>query len=602
MKATRIRAPEALGPPLAAAFLVTLVAAAGWVDSAELLVRDALLRTRPRSAAASVAAVVVDEEAIGAVGPWPWERERLAALVERIGAAGAAGVAVDLLLAETRPGDEALAAALAARPSVLAAAPDGMRRWLLPGSRLRGASEVAHVSFAVDRDGVVRGFLATRQLDGLSLGAMPLAAARLLRPEMPVPVGASIRPGFRSAGEVPTWSAADVLSGTLPEDALRGRVCFVGSVAAGVGDRVVSPLSARGTPDPGVLVQAAATESILTGDLYERLPPFVAGGLTGVLTWGAMALRRRVAPGRALAAAAVPLLAVPAGIVSLLWAGWELPLLATAFGGLAATAGPELWRLAADRRRAAVAVRRIGELEALTATLESERKDDAEARRVLAHELKTPLTSVRGLAQLLSGFDLSEERRRSVAGIVARESARLAEMVETLLDLERIKLRAFRKASSPIDLPELVRERAVLLASDGQREIRFSGEPGLVVRGDAALLARVVDNLVGNALKFAPGEPVDVAVAGAGGDSVCLTVRDRGPGILPGEREEIFRRFARGGSAAAVPGLGLGLAFVAEIVKWHGARIDVEAPGSGGSLFRVTFPASDGGTEPRRRA
>lgn len=596
-----MRATEGLGPPLAAAFLVTLVAAAGWVDSAELLVRDALLRTRPRAAAISVAAVVVDEEAIGAVGPWPWDRERLAALVERIGAAGAAAVAVDLLLAETRPGDEALATALAARPSVLAAAPDGTKRWILPASGLRAASEVAHVSFAVDRDGVVRGFLATRQLDGLSLGAMPFAAARLLRPEIPLPVGAPIRPGFRSADEVPTWSAADVLSGSLPEGALRGRVCFVGSVAAGVGDRVVSPLSERGTPDPGVLVQAAATESLLTGDLYKRLPPFVAGGLAGLLTWGATALRRRVAPRLAPAAAAVPLLAVPAGMASFLWAGRELPLLATAFGGLAATAGPELWRLLADRRRAAVAVRRIVELEALSATLESERKDDAEARRVLAHELKTPLTSVRGLAQLLAAFDLGEERRRSVAGMVARESTRLAEMVETLLDLERIKLRDFRRAASLVDFPELVHERAEFLASGGEREIRYSGEPGLVVRGDAALLVRVVDNLVGNALKFAPGEPVDVAVGPAGGESVCLTVRDRGPGIPSGEREEIFRRFARGGSAAAVPGLGLGLALVAEIVRWHGGRIDVEAPGSGGSLFRVTLPAAGGGVEPRRR-
>jgi len=596
-----MQAAENLGPPLAAALLVTLVAAAGWLDSAELLVRDAFLRTRPRAAAESVAAVVVDEEAIRAVGPWPWERERLAALVERIGAAGAAAVAVDLLLAEARPGDEVLAAALAARPSVLAAAPDGTRRWLLPAASLSAASGVVHVSFAVDRDGVVRGFLATRQLDGLSLGAMPFAAARLLRPEMPVPVGASIRPGFRSAGKVPTWSAADLLSGTLPEDALRGRVCFVGSVAAGVGDRVVSPLSARGTPDPGVLVQAAATESILTGDLFERLPPFVAGGLAGFLTWGATALRRRVAPGPVLAASAIPLLAIPAGTASFLWAGRELPLLATALGGLAATAGPELWRLLEDRRRAAAAARRIVELEALAATLESERKDDAEARRVLAHELKTPLTSVRGLAQLLSGFDLGEERRRSVADMVARESSRLAEMVETLLDLERVKLKDFRRASSLVDLPELVRERTVFLTSGGEREIRFSGEPGLVVRGDAALLVRVVDNLVGNALKFAPGEPVDVTAGPAGGESVCLTVRDRGPGIPAGEREEIFRRFARGGSAAAVPGLGLGLAFVAEIVKWHGGRIDVEAPGSGGSLFRVTFPASGGGTETRRR-
>lgn len=586
---------------MTAALLVTLVTAAGWVDSAEFLVRDGLLRTLPRAAAESVAAVVIDEEAIGAVGPWPWDRDRLAALVERIGAARAVGVVFDILLPEARPGDDALAAALGSLPTVLAAAPDGTKRWLLPAPGLRAVSEVAHVSFAVDRDGVVRGFLATRHLGGLALGAMPFAAARLLRPEIPLPVGAVVRPGFRSSGAVPAWSAADVLSGRLPHGALRGRVCFVGSVAAGVGDRVVSPLSARGTPDPGVLVQAAATESVLTGDLCERLPPFVAGGLAGLLTWGATALRRRVAAGLAPAAAVVPLLAIPAGIFSLLWTGWELPLLATAFGGVVVTAGPELWRLLEDRSRAAAAARRIGELEALAAALESELKDDAEARRVLAHELKTPLTSVRGLAQLLSGFNLGEERRRSVAGMVARESARLAEMVESLLDLERIKLKDFRKASSLFELSELARERSAFLASGGGREIRFSGEPGLVVRGDATLLVRVVDNLIGNALKFAPGEPVDVTVDRDGRGAVSLAVRDRGPGIPPSERKEIFRRFARGGSAAAVPGLGLGLALVAEIARWHGGRVDVEAPGSGGSLFRFTLPAASAGGEPGRR-
>lgn len=208
---------------------------------------------------------------------------------------------------------------------------------------------------------------------------------------------------------------------------------------------------------------------------------------------------------------------------------------------------------------------------------------------------------MRGLAQLLSGFDLGEERRRSIAAMVARESSRLAEMVETLLDLERIKLKDFRKVSALVELSALVQERTALLASGGGSEIRFSGEPGAVVRGDATLLARVVDNLVGNALKFAPGEAVDVTVDQAGGESVCLAVRDRGPGIPPAERAEIFRRFARGGSAATVPGLGLGLALVAEITRWHGGRVDVEAPDSGGSLFRVTLPAAAAGADPRRR-
>jgi len=580
---------------LAASVLVALVTASALLEPAELLLRDALLRAERRRDAVSVAVVLIDEGAITSVGPWPWPRERLAALVDRVREAGAVAVVLDVLLPEPRPGDETLASSLAAIPSILAAAPDGTRRWLLPAARLLSHSEAAHVSFALDRDGVVRGFLATRELQGLSLPAMSVSAARLLRPQLPVPVGAAIRPGFRSNGAVPTFGAATVLAGQIPAGALSGRVCFVGAAAAGIGDRVVSPASPRGVPDPGVLVQAAATEAILTGDLLVRPPPIAAGVLAGLLTWAGATIRSRVRATRpsALAPVVLALLALPIGVASLVLARQEMPILATTLGGVAVSGGLEIWSLLGDRRRAAGAAGRIGELEAIAASLESDRRDDAEARRVLAHELKTPLTSVRGLAQLLSGFDLGEERRKRVATMVVEETSRLSEMVEALLDLERLKLKDFRRVARPVALSELVRERATLLGSGSGREVRVACEPGVTAVGDGALLRRVIDNLVGNALKFAPAEPVDVTLRRLNGDSLALEVRDRGPGIPPDERGEIFRRFARG-AAATVPGLGLGLALVSEVVRWHGGRVEVEAPDSGGSLFRVTLPAPPG--------
>lgn len=585
---------------MAASVLVALVAASALLEPAELLLRDALLRAEPRRGAVSVAVILIDEVAITSVGHWPWLRGRLAALVDRVREAGAVAVVLDVLLPEPRPGDETLASSLATIPSILAAAPDGTRRWLLPAPRLLSHSEAAHVSFAMDRDGVVRGFLATRELQGLSLPAMSVSAARLLRPQLPVPVGAAIRPGFRATGAVPTYGAATVFAGQIPAGALGGRVCFVGAAAAGIGDRVVSPSSPRGVPDPGVLVQAAATEAILTGDLLGRPPPIAAGVLAGLLVWAGATIRSRVTRLAGLVPVVLALLAMPIGVAALILARQEMPILATTLGGVAVSGGLEISRLLGDRRRAAGAARRIGELEAIAASLESDRRDDAEARRVLAHELKTPLTSVRGLAQLLSGFDLGEERRKRVATMVVEETSRLSEMVEALLDLERLKLKDFRRVARPVALSELVRERATLLGSGSGREVRVACEPGVTAVGDGALLRRVIDNLVGNALKFAPAEPVDVTLRRLNGDSLALEVRDRGPGIPPDEREEIFRRFARG-AAATVPGLGLGLALVSEVVRWHGGRVEVEAPDSGGSLFRVTLPAPPGQRARERR-
>lgn len=579
-------------PPVAAAVLVVFAAASNILQPGELLLRDAILRAEPRRPAAAVAAILIDEEAIRRVGPWPWPRPQLAALVDRLREAGAAGVAMDVLLPEAREGDAALATSLSLVPSVLAATADDRGRWLLPAPVLREGGEAVHVSFELDRDGVVRGFLATRELEGRPLTALPVAAARLVRPALPVPVGAEIRPGFRAGGAVPTVGATAVLAGRTPAGALHGRVCFVGATAAGTGDRVVSPVSSRGTPEPGVLVQAATTEAILTGDLLRRVSPLVAGGLAGLVVLAGVGLRRRVRRLRAVLPIAAAVAWIPLGALSLTLLRAELPILSMTLGGLVVTGGLELRRLLLLRREASVAARRVVELEALAASLESVHRDDAEARRIVAHELRTPLTSVRGLAQLLSGFDLSAGERKRVAEMVVQETSRLSEMVEALLDLERLKLKDFRRVAVPVALSRVVRERTNLLGSGSGREIRVLCEPDVTVVGDAVLLGRVVDNLVGNAFKFAPPEEsVDVTLRTFRGDEIALEVRDRGPGVPPEERDEIFRRFARGGAAGTVPGLGLGLALVSEVAKWHGGRVEFEAPPSGGSLFRVILPA-----------
>jgi signal transduction histidine kinase len=216
------------------------------------------------------------------------------------------------------------------------------------------------------------------------------------------------------------------------------------------------------------------------------------------------------------------------------------------------------------------------------------RERDAESKRVLAHELKTPLASMRNLTQLLGLFELSDAERQRVTSLLAQEAGKLETMVGTLLDLERLPLRDFALSSSIVDLGALVAARVDFLRVSTDRTLLVTAEPGLLVRADAALIERVIDNLVGNALKYTSGS-ISVTVSRSGHDAV-LQVEDRGPGIAEGDRVRIFERFVRGAAAAGTQGLGLGLSLVAEIARWHGGEAGIEAVPSGGSRFRVTLP------------
>jgi signal transduction histidine kinase len=311
----------------------------------------------------------------------------------------------------------------------------------------------------------------------------------------------------------------------------------------------------------------------------------VIGLVAGVVTLLAVRLRVRF---WGIVSAFMPL---PLGAVLLGGMGLELPAATTAAAALAVAAGWEIREAARGRREIAVASRRVKELTALAATLEEGKREDVEARRVVAHELRTPLTSVRGLAQLLSDFDLSEDERKRVAGMVVSETSRLSGMVEALLDLERLKLRDFAEQARHVDISRLIKERSAVLAKGRVGGMNVEVVSGVSVMGDAELLGRVVDNLVGNAVKFSPeGASVGLSLVASHEGVAVLEVSDRGPGIAPQDREKIFRRFGRGGASGSVPGLGLGLALVAEAAAWHRGSVEAEPNPGGGSIFRFRIP------------
>ena len=216
--------------------------------------------------------------------------------------------------------------------------------------------------------------------------------------------------------------------------------------------------------------------------------------------------------------------------------------------------------------------------------------------RHLSHELKTPLTALREGAELLNdqvGGPLAPPQRQ-VVSIMRDNSVKLQRLIEDLLDYQRALHAAASLAPKTISLDSVIREamrpHELVMQSKGQ-SLSLELER-LNIEADAEKLRSILDNLVGNAVKFTPpGGSVSVAARTSGGEAV-IDVIDSGPGVPPEEREVIFDSFFRGRAKASgrIEGTGLGLAIAREFAEAHGGRINVVTRTSGGH-FRVTLPS-----------
>ena len=238
-----------------------------------------------------------------------------------------------------------------------------------------------------------------------------------------------------------------------------------------------------------------------------------------------------------------------------------------------------------------------GLLGRLGAALSQQRRFIADA----AHELRTPLTALRLQLQLAERARDEAERERAFAAL--RDGiTRAVHVVEQLLTLARAEPEATSGSRGPVDLMELAQAAALAheaaAAQSGSRITLELRDGPLVVKGDAAGLRAVLDNLLDNALRHgkmtagSSSTPASITVRacrGPAGEGV-LEIEDAGPGIAAAERERVFDRFYRG-ERAREGGSGLGLAIVRRIAQGHGGTVELlEGNGGKGLRARVSLP------------
>ena len=214
----------------------------------------------------------------------------------------------------------------------------------------------------------------------------------------------------------------------------------------------------------------------------------------------------------------------------------------------------------------------------------------------VSHELKTPLTVIRGFVEtLIDDPNLNDATRAGFLERMRVQSDRLSAIVGDLLTLSRVESGEEALQLVPVDLTRIARMSAQALAPSAEKKkiaLNIRSADGISVLGDEHHLRLMIDNLLDNAVKYTPeGGQVTLGVT-AEGNQARLEVRDTGIGIEPVHRERIFERFYRvdKGRSREMGGTGLGLSIVKHVVFAHGGEIRVESMVGKGSSFHVTLP------------
>jgi signal transduction histidine kinase len=233
---------------------------------------------------------------------------------------------------------------------------------------------------------------------------------------------------------------------------------------------------------------------------------------------------------------------------------------------------------------------------------ETERRHYQQAIHFVTHEMRTPLTAIQGSSELMGRYNLTEEKRKQIAEMINQESKRLARMIQTFLDVERLsdgQLELKREAIPARDLVEISIQRARPLADRKSIAIHTETLEGSL-EGDRELMEYVVYNLLTNAIKYSNSSTTITIACRQDSGRLRLSVQDQGIGMDAKELRQIFRKFYRTkrAEASGEVGTGIGLSIVEQIVHHHSGKMEVTSQPGRGSCFTVVLPAHSRAPQP----
>ena len=573
---------------------------AGWTALAARVdhyAYDLMTQMTPvKAAEPSSVVVAIDEETLRARGGMRNIRPILTQTLEQIDAAEPKAVALDVILSDKVDDteDARLEAALHDTRNLILDCDLVGGAWEDPLPRFASAaSALGHIHPEIDRfDGVSREVSLEETASHQRRWALALEAFRISRGqdivESPddVTVGGTVIPAARAnAGRpmliryqpagIPTISALRVKENA---HLLHGKTVFLGVTALSAArDRLLNPY---GVNVPGVEIHAHAFETMARGDFLRRagnLAPLgmsilfaVGAGLAFALLSGWTAYT--VAVAIVASSLAAPILFFGRGVV--------FPLFGPAAVAWLSCAGAATYQHFFVRRQ----LRRS----------ESEKSRYQQAIHWAAHEMRTPLTAIQGSSEIMTNYSLPEAKRKQLSEMINSESKRLARLIQTFLDVERLaegQMELKRETFEASDVIDTCMRRVEPLASRKQIGMSLDTPIEGTLTGDRELMEYAFYNLLTNAVKYSPGETRVSIFAERKVDDLRISVRDQGIGMDSKEIKNIFKKFYRTQRAeqSGEVGTGIGLSIVEQIVTHHGGRMEVTSEPGKGSCFTMVL-------------
>jgi signal transduction histidine kinase len=484
--------------------------------------------------------------------------------------------------------------------------------WEDPAPRFSGLGTLGHVHTEQNRiDGVSRQIVleqvaAREHRWALSLEALRVSLGAGNPEETPqdVTVGNVLIPSPRSNGR--TLLIRYLQPGTIPEvsaleigqhrEQLHGKTVFLGITdLSAANDRLVNPY---GVNFPGVEMHAQAFETMAHGRFL--VPAENSTWLTVCVSMAVAAgLIFWLLPGWSAYLLIVPLLATVHYFlpVQFFARGIVLPYVAPVAVAWLSSIGAATYRHFMMR----------GELR----KSESDKSRYQQAIHWAAHEMRTPLTAIQGSSELMTRYTMPDAKRNELNTMINSESKRLARIISTFLDVERLAEGQMELKREPLPLSELVDtciQRTKPLAERKRIGLSLDNAVQGSLLGDRELLEYALYNLLANAVKYSPPDTEIHVYSELRGTDVRLAVQDQGIGMDAKEIKSIFQKFYRTKSAEAFgeAGTGIGLSIVEQIVFQHGGRIEVTSTPGKGSCFTMIMKAhasapTDAETADRRR-
>jgi signal transduction histidine kinase len=212
----------------------------------------------------------------------------------------------------------------------------------------------------------------------------------------------------------------------------------------------------------------------------------------------------------------------------------------------------------------------------------------------IAHDLKSPITRIRGMAEVTLTTGKGIEEYENMAAGTVEECDRLLDMINTMLMITKTESGVHPLDYQQVDMPRLVRDACELMetvAEDKGLSLACETSETLPLVGDPRMIQRILANLLDNAIKYTPsGGSVRVSLSAIDGGEALVAVQDTGMGIPPDDLPHIFERFYRCDQSRSEPGTGLGLSLARALARAHQGDITVTSTLGQGSTFTLTLP------------